>query len=401
VRRRGVACVAAALAIGATLWPPAPAIAAPAKAECLPAAERIDDRVPWAQQRLALDRAWELSRGGGVTVAVVDTGVDARTPQLSGRVLRGHDMLVSGGAGNTDCFGHGTFVAGIIGAAPLTGAGFVGVAPDVRILPVRATDGQDGTAEAFARGIVAAVDSGAKVINVSASTTSEDPRLVEAVRYAESRDVVVVAAVANGSASPDSASPTVYPAALPTVLAVAAIDATGQRASFSQPGHYIDLAAPGADVTSVGPDGPGHLRGSGTSYAAPFVAGVAALVRAYRPGLTAAQVRHRLQVTADRPARVPDAGVGWGVVNPLAALATELPEEGAASGAHAARPSAQPAAPPVVRHNGRLLVLLGAGATLAVIGLAGLLAVLGPAGHRRRWRPARTLRVHPDREPWP
>jgi membrane-anchored mycosin MYCP len=392
-------CAATALALGVLVLPGAPVSAA--AQQCLPPAESVDPQVPWAQRRLGADRAWELSRGAGVTVAVVDTGVDAGTPQLSGRVLRGFDMTVTGGAGNTDCFGHGTFVAGIIGAAPMSGAGFFGVAPEVRILPVRASNGEEGTSLAFARGIQAAVDAGAKVINISANTTAPDEALVAAVEYAESRDVVVVAAAANGSESPNSEPVTAYPAALPTVLAVAAVDSTGQRASFSQPGSYLGLAGPGADITSVGPGGPGHRRGSGTSYAAPFVAGVAALVRAYRPGLTAAQVRHRLRQTADQPATVPDPGVGWGVVNPLAAVATELPEEGfAAAPAGARRPARAPAPVPAHR-TGRLLVVVGAVAMFAILGAAGLLAVLGPAGHRRRWRPARTLRVLSDRQPWP
>jgi type VII secretion-associated serine protease mycosin len=369
--------------------------------ECLPPPTYVDPRVPWAQRRLAPERAWDLTRGANVIVAVVDTGVDGATPQLAGRVLRGSDLITSGGRGDTDCFGHGTFVAGIIAASPAAGAGFVGIAPEARILPVRVTNEDEGLPDVFAAGIRTAVDAGAKVINVSASTTAHDARLVEAVEYAESRDVVVVAAAANVSGSANSGEfQPAYPAALPSVLAVAAVDATGQRASFSQPGPYIGLAAPGADVTSVGPGGPGHWQGSGTSYAAPFVAGVAALVRAYRPGLTAAQVRHRLKVTADRPTTVPDPSLGWGIVNPHAALATVLPEEGSAGGSVHAQPSARRPLLPSDDRAGPLLVLLGAGAMLIIVGLAGLLAVLGPSGQRRRWRPARVQRVtvdHPQR----
>jgi membrane-anchored mycosin MYCP len=358
--------------------------------DCLNASPTVQASVPWPQQVLRLDRTRAFSTGVNTVVAIVDSGVDAATPQLAGRVERGIDLLANGGRADNDCLGHGTFIAGIIAAAPTWGIGFAGVAPDTRILPIRATNSQEGDPARFAQGIRAAVDAGAKIINVSASTTDPYPSLIDAAAYAESHDALVIASTAGDSGS----TAPVYPAALPTVLAVAAIDSVGAPARFSRSGSYIGLAAPGVDVLSVGPGGPGQLVGSGTSYAAAFVSGVAALVRAYRPGLTAKQVRDRLRQTADHAPQVPDPVLGWGVVDPLAALTTELPEEGPDGGSVAARPKPADIEATIAPHRtGRVLVMLGAGAAILVVGLTGLLAVLGPAGHRRRWRPARVLRV--------
>jgi membrane-anchored mycosin MYCP len=302
-----------------------------------------DPSVPWPQVQLAPQQVWPLTTGAGVTVAVVDSGVDGHSPQLAGRVLRGLDVINPGdGPANTDCYGHGTFVAGIIAAAPTAGTGFAGVAPGATILPIRAANNaQDGTADLLATGIRDAVDDGASVINLSASTTTPDQHLAAAVRYAQAHNVLIVAAAANDAQDGD---PVPYPAALPGVLGVGAVDSSGARADFSQTGPYVSLVAPGVNVISVGPGGGGQWQGSGTSYAAPFVAGVAALVRAYRPHLSAAQVLHRLLATADHPATtLPDPGLGWGTVDPLAAVTDVLPEEGPGgairtSGPVAARP---------------------------------------------------------------
>ena len=372
-------------------------VATPAQAEpaalpdpgenCLPAPETVATAEPWAQAWLGIGRTWPLTRGAGVTVAVVDTGVAADSPQLSGRVLSGLDLTSPGGGpADNDCFGHGTFIAGIIGAAPADGTSFHGVAPEVRILPIRVANSMDdGTARLLAEGIRAAVDRGADVVNISASTRAPEPSLLAAVEYAEQRDVVVVAAAANSAGQGVQVA---YPAALPTVVAVGAIDSTGTLAAFSQTGPHLGLTAPGVEVVSVGPGGPGHWRGSGTSYAVPFVAGVAALVRAYRPELSAAQVRHRLLTTADHPAvALPDSGYGWGVVNPAAAVSSALAEEGAAGPAAPAGDARHPDLPPP-DPIGPTLAALAAGLSVVLIGLVALLTVLLPAGRARGWRPA-------------
>ncbi|GHF44780.1 type VII secretion-associated serine protease mycosin [Amycolatopsis bartoniae] len=366
---------------------------------CLPPPQGTETSVPWAQQQLAPQRVWPLTRGGGITVAVVDTGVDAHTPQLAGHVQRGVDITTSShGPADSDCYGHGTFLAGIIAAASAPGTGFAGVAPDVSILPIRvansAGDNSPGalTADSMARGIRQAVDSGAQVVNISASTTVPNADLQAAVQYAASRDVVVVASAAN---SAEDGDPVTYPASYPGVIAVGAVDANGQRANFSQTGPFLSLVAPGVDVTSIGPGGPGQWQGSGTSYAAPFVAAAAALVRAYRPTLTAAQVKHRLEATANHPAAaLPDPGLGWGTVNLMAAVTTVLPEEGGAGAQVMVTPP--PVRPANVQAPDELGPLLAvAGVMVAAIFAFALVRVsrLSRGGRRRGWRPARVVEV--------
>lgn len=355
---------------------------------CLPPSATVVAEKPWAQRRLTPERAWPLTTGAGVTVAVVDTGVDASVPQLAGRVLPGVDMWNPKGTGNSDCLGHGTFVAGIIAAAPRTGSGLVGVAPEAVILPVRQSNNRgEGSAEGLARAIRYAADAGVGVINVSLSTFYSTTALVDAVRYAEERDVVVVAAASNEGAS---GNPVAYPAAYPTVLAVAALDPSGKASTFSASGHHISLAAPGIDIVSTGPRGAGHYVGSGTSYAAPFVSGVAALVRARFPHLTAAQVRERITRTADHPSRIlPDEGLGWGVVNPYAAVATEaLPGDGAGPVTAIRGADLGPITAAPDDDGSTLLALLAVAVGLTALGVAIAVRVIAPAGRARRWRAA-------------
>lgn len=359
--------------------------------QCLPAPAGSNPEIPWAQRHLTPERAWALTEGAGVVVAVLDSGVDARSPQLSRRVLPGVDLTrTGGGRADSDCLGHGTFVAGIIAAAPAVGTGFAGVAPQVRILPIRITDRPAGMPDAIATGIRTAVDRGADVVNVSAGTTVRSSAMEAAVRYAEQRNVVVIAAAGNRAEGPGVRT---YPAALPGVVAVGAMNNDGGRSDSASQSASVALVAPGENVVSIGPRGPGHWQGSGTSYATPFVSGTAALVRAYRPGLSAAQIRHRLQATADLPAaELPDVLLGWGVVNPMAALATVLPEEGRAG---AVAGAAQRAVAPELPSSPEVGPFLAAGVALVLLVAAGsaVLAVLGPVGHRRRWRPARA--AHP------
>ncbi|KFU75672.1 peptidase S8 [Amycolatopsis lurida NRRL 2430] len=342
---------------------------------------------------------WPLTKGSGVTVGVVDTGVDAKTPQLSGgRVQRGLDVANPGGKpADDDCYGHGTFVAGIIAAGGRSGTGFAGIAPDAKILPIRcATVSQDGspprlTAAEMAKGIRAAVDGGADVINISASTNTPDLGLADAVRYAADRNVVVVASAANSAQQGD---PVTYPASYPSVIAVGAADIDGKKADFSQTGKFLSLVGPGVGVTSVGPRGAGHWLGSGTSYSAPFVAGAAALVRAYHPELTAKQVKRRLELTADHPAAaLPDPGFGWGFVNVMAAVSTVLPEEsGARLPVVTAEQAPLPPIPPVAGH-GSVVALVAAISVPVLAALAVLLSGLLRGARERRWLPARVAEV--------
>jgi membrane-anchored mycosin MYCP len=343
--------------------------------------------VPWAQRRLGAARVWELTTGRGVVVGVIDTGVDATVPQLAGRVLPGTDIVNGQSRADSDCFGHGTFVAGIIGAQPRAGTGMAGLAPGATILPVRqANSSSDGTASGLARSIRAAVDGGAKVINMSASAFFPNDELRAAVQYAAAKDVVMVTSASNEA---KAGNPVAYPAAYPEVIAVGSIGPDGKRSDFSEVGHFLDLVAPGVGIVSLSRAGQGHVTDNGTSYAAPFVAATAALVRSYHPELNAAQVRRRLERTADHPATtLPDLQVGWGVVNPYNAVSMVLPDEhGAGTDSGGAAPmSAVTWTPPDTRARDTATTFALALAAAAV--LVAVLAYLLPKGVRRRWRPA-------------
>ncbi|RSN19286.1 type VII secretion-associated serine protease mycosin [Amycolatopsis sp. WAC 04169] len=365
---------------------------------CLGPPQGTERSAPWAQQRLAPERVWPLTTGAGITVGVVDSGVDGGSPQLSGgKVTAGVDVTAPGERADTDCYGHGTFVAGIIAASRDSTTGFAGVAPGASILPIRCAKlGEDGsapvlTAASLGDGIRAAVDGGARVINVSASTTVDDPKLSSAVSYAANRDVVVVASAANSAQQGD---PVTYPAAYPGVIAVGAIDRDGKHADFSQTGSFLSLVAPGVGVTSIGPGGPGQWQGTGTSYSAPFVAGAAALVRAYHPQLSAGQVKHRLQVTADPPAAArPDPGLGWGTVNVVAAVTRVLPEEAGVLKQLASPPPMSPVPDPEDEGNGRVVAVLSlvVAVVLALVLVPALRLMRG--GRERNWAVRRTVRV--------
>jgi type VII secretion-associated serine protease mycosin len=334
-----------------------------------------------------VSRVWDLTKGAGVTVAVIDTGVDASVPQLSGHVLPGVDVVNGAGPANTDCFGHGTFVAGIIAAQPRAGTGVVGVAPGVTILPIRqANNNSDGTAMGLAKSIRIAADSGAKVVNISASAFFPSDDLRVAVDYAASKDVLLVASASNEA---QSGNPKAYPAAYPQVLAVGAIGHDGRRTDFSEVGDYLSLVAPGVDIISLSRAGSGHVIDNGTSYATPFVTATAALVRAYHPELNAAQVKRRLERTADHPGlTVPNPQVGWGVVNPYNAVALVLPEEGAQGRAGGGKPVQEPRQP-AAKDNSATEAAKVFTFGLVGLGLAALLlAYTLPRAYNRRWRPA-------------
>jgi hypothetical protein len=254
---------------------------------------------------------WPLSRGAGVTVAVVDSGVGS-PPGLAGAVQAGRDVA-SGGRGDRDCSGRGTALAGIVAARPVGGSPVVGMAPAASVLPIRITDGngrvpRDGVAD----GVRAAARLGAEVILVGTAVATEDSRLRAAVAAAVAADAVVVAAVADGSQDSPAAG---YPAADKRVLGVGGIDADGTPMQPQTP----DLLAPGYGIVAVG--GAGHYQVGGPAVAAAYVAGAAALVRGYRPGLDQAQVRQRLNLTA-----IASGPADAGVVDPYAAVADLAPE---------------------------------------------------------------------------
>jgi type VII secretion-associated serine protease mycosin len=270
---------------------------------------------------IRMPEAWDrLTDASSQVVAVVDTGVDTTHPDLAGRTVAGYNVVAPGSA-PTDTVGHGTFVAGEIAADANNGIGTAGVIWNGRVMPVRVF--ADNSTSAYdsdiATGIVWAVDHGARVINLSLGGPANDPLLHAAVQYAVNRDVVVVAVA--GNTGDNTAQ---YPAAFPEVIAVGATDPAGNLTDFSTYGNWISVAAPGFNITSTYP-GNQYAIGAGTSFAAPIVSGIAALVRAQNPALTEAQVGDRLRSSArDAGPRGFDPYYGYGVIDAARALGAPL-----------------------------------------------------------------------------
>lgn len=330
--------------------------------------------------------AGERSRGDGQRVAVIDTGVDHH-PRLAH--LEGGGDYVSTGDGTRDCDGHGTAVAGII----------ADIAPEATLLAIRqstlrfaAVDDPAGTGfgdvDTMARAVRTAADLGATVINISAVACAAGPlhdaALGAALAYAvDVKDVVVVSAAGNvggcpaqaGSGDPmtwDQATVAVSPAWYDDyVLTVGSVDDEGRPSAFTQPGPWVDVAAPGEDMV---PDAPAGIPVSGTSYAAPVVSGVVALLRAHSPELTARQVMRRIQSTARGSAEQRSALIGFGAVNPPAALGQPGPASAPAT------PAAEVARPPA--GHARIAAIIGAGVCVTVAALT--LAALSLAFRSRR-----------------
>ncbi len=375
-----------------------PATPAQAEATCPapPAPGQPIPGVPWPQARYDLGRLAGIADGTGITVAVVDSGVDSGHPQLARTVLPGADLLTPGGTGQRDCVGHGTAVASIIAAAPAPGVDFVGLAPKARIMPFRVTErelvdghpqGREGGPDALARAIRDAADR-AQVINLSLAQEADDPQLRAAVEYALARDVVVVAAAGNqhreGGIDPPS-----YPAAYSGVLGVGGVDEKGVRVAQSPVGPYVRVVAPGAGVIAAAP-GQGLARYDGTSFAAPFVSATAALIRQYHPGIHADEVVARILATADpAPGGRPSGGYGYGIVNPYRAVTDQLDPTRPAAAAPGPVPAPGAAAPaPRSSARGTALVLALTGVVLA--SLIVLVATVLPRGAARAWRTAST-----------
>ncbi|WP_441246620.1 type VII secretion-associated serine protease mycosin [Kitasatospora sp. McL0602] len=279
---------------------------------------------PLDQQHFRADDIWAISRGAGVTVAVVDSGVAASHPDLAGRVLPGTSLLGDGADGRADTSGdsHGTAIAGIIAGSGAAGAaaGMTGLAPEARILPVRVAEDAKVAPSAVAQGITWAVDHGAQVVNVSIGAAQPDPMLRQAVAYAIRKDVIVVASAGNQG---EQGNPPQYPAAFPGVISVSGIDRNGKFWGPSESGAGVTLAAPASEIYSTN-DQDAYVNADGTSYAAAYVSAAAALVRAHFPQLSAGQVIRRLTETASNHHQQRDAHLGYGIVNPLAALSSPV-----------------------------------------------------------------------------
>ncbi len=304
---------------------------------------------PPGQNQLAdleLPRVWQLTRGAGQRVAVIDTGV-SRHPRLPDLVAGGD--YVSAGDGTQDCDAHGTLVAGIIAAAADPKAdGFSGVAPEVTLISIRQSSAKYvpannrsstgiGDVDTMARAVRTAADLGASVINISSvacvpvGSALDDRALGAALAYAvDIKNAVIVAAAGNtggaaqcpqqrSDATWQTATIAVSPAWYDDyVLTVGSVNSQGAPSAFTLAGPWVDVAAAGEAVTSLG-----SAPISGTSYAAPVVTGVAALIRARFPTLTARQVTQRIESTAHHPPAGWDPLVGHGTVDALAAVSTD------------------------------------------------------------------------------
>ncbi|MET9227880.1 type VII secretion-associated serine protease mycosin [Lentzea sp. NPDC003310] len=329
---------------------------------------------PWGQVHLNLEQAHRFATGKGVKIAIIDTGVDPRNPRFGSRVVPAGEYVHGTKNGADDCDGHGTEVAGVAAAARTEGD-FVGAAPEATILAIRQTSDRfefrgdatrpkrdsAGKVSTLAQAVVRAADQGAGVVNISLTNcgspkdfSADDQALQAAIRYAvDVKNTVIVTAAGNLDAKagcpqqnnnldPATVNSVSSPAWFADdVLSVASISRSGEVSGFSVWGPWISIAAPGEEIISVDPKGTGLTNANvkadgvqkiqGTSFAAPYVAGIAALVRERYPELDARQVMARLKATALHPGNVSgrDHKTGFGMVNPVAALTAVLPAEAA------------------------------------------------------------------------
>lgn len=389
---------AAALALGGVVITAAPATAE----QCFTGGVDLTT-VPWAQKMLPQEKVAPFATGKGVKVALLDTGVEAGHPALKGRVLPGKDFLGKGAA-DTDCVGHGTGVASVIAGLSPDGK-FKGVAPGVQILPARVVDRdpqapEDKTSdkavtpEGFAAAIDWAVDQGAQVINMSLKYDTPYPVIERAVQRAHDAGVVLVASGGNDhkddeykAKGKDTIS---YPVGYPGVIGVGAIGETGKRAGISEIGEWIDLVAPGENVTYATRDGK-YAVTSGTSLSAPFVAATAALIIESHPELKNKpdDIAKRILGTASPAPN--DAGYGAGIVDPYRAVTDQMTGDApAAMEPMTVAPvdPAQAAAERTYRDNMAMATWIAL-ATLTAVAL--IITVVGALrrGRRRKWRVAR------------
>jgi subtilisin family serine protease len=313
------------------------ALPAPAHAA---AADGIRDNQQWVLAMLNAEAAWQVTRGAGVTVAVIDSGVNPGVSDLAGSVITGPDYTgVTTSPASTQWGVHGTWMASLIAGHGHGGglSGVIGIAPESRILSIRVIpdrgDPRYGRYErepetviqqSLANGIGYAVTHGAQVISMSIGYSAPSGPVRAALQQAYDRGVVVIASAGN-SGSPsvgrDGEAPASFPANYPGVISVGAVKLTGAVAVFSSDNLSVKVAAPGVEVPAQGRDGQ-YWWVSGTSPACALVAGVAALIKSKYPGLAPDLVASALtSTTTGRPAGGYDSQIGFGIVDAAAALA--------------------------------------------------------------------------------
>ncbi|ART73195.1 type VII secretion-associated serine protease mycosin [Mycobacterium dioxanotrophicus] len=384
---------------------------------------------PWANNYLRIADAQKFATGASVTVAVIDTGVNG-SPRVPAEP--GGDFVDAGGNGMSDCDAHGTLTASIIAGRPSPTDGFVGVAPDARILSLRQTSGMfqpkgaqrdpnnpndtptAGSIRSLARSIVHAANLGAQVINISEAACYKVTRRIDestlgaAINYAVNvKNVVILVAAGNTGGDctqnlpPDPSIPSdprgwrgvqtiVSPAWYdPMVLTVGSIAENGQPSGFSMSGPWVGAAAPGENLTALGYDGQpvnavadqdGPKPLFGTSFSVAYVSGLAALLKQRFPDLTAAQIINRITATARHPGGGVDNYVGAGVIDPVAALTWEVP-----SGPAKAPMRVKEVPPPVYippPDRGPITIVVAIGLGLAFV--LGVAAMARRALRRRR-----------------
>ncbi|MEV4438386.1 type VII secretion-associated serine protease mycosin [Streptomyces sp. NPDC049577] len=315
-------CRTSALAIAVGLL----ALAAP----CTPAqADTIRSR-QWHLDAMHAEEMWQVSTGKGVTVAVIDTGVDRTLPDLAGQVVGGRDFAQEPGDAYTDNFKHGTGIAVLIAGTGKRGddnASF-GLAPGAKIISLRVPDGTEANSQAqgvrnfssaVSKAIRYAADGDAKIINISMGQSEDSPEIADAVRYAMSKGKLIFAGVGN---SGEKGNPVQYPAATPGVVGVAAVDKDSQATRESERGPQVDLAAPGDEMVAACAGGTELCKSHGTSDATALASASAALIWSVHPEWTANQVTRVLINTAGAPQsgeRRSDS-IGYGIVRPRIAL---------------------------------------------------------------------------------
>jgi len=335
VPRLAAGVIVTLLAAGVLTLAPATAPTAFAAGECEPGNPQYTGDVPSALALLQAQKTWTRGTGTGVLVAVVDSGIDANNVHLQGAVVGGRDFVLDGenAEGLTDAYGHGTAIAGEIGAREYPESGVIGLAPAADLLSVRVFRGIDdesvrlGFGPSTARlveGIRYAADAQAQIINVSISDFQASAELEAAVAYAEASGSLVVASAGNRDTAVDTSDGPRYPAAYPGALAVSATDDSGVVTEASIHGEHVEIAAPGQNVLTTATGAGDCLYAAeapSTSYATAYVSAAAALVAAAHPEETPAQWKYRLTASAVR--NNPDArddNAGWGIVQPFDAI---------------------------------------------------------------------------------